>query len=68
MEIDVRAGIRENDGIMRVLPGQHRGYHQPVRQQNGHVFAAVDGEVNLPSEQSVFDFLHEQPLPANLCQ
>ena len=57
---------RENDRVPRILARQHAADLEPVRQDRRHVLAAVDGEVDLAGEQRVFDFLHEQPLAADL--
>jgi hypothetical protein len=45
-----------------ILSWQHTRDAQAVRQNGGHVLAAVDGEVDVVAEQRVFDFLHEEPL------
>ncbi len=56
----------QDQRVARVFAGQHRGDVEAVRQDRRHVLAAVHGEVDLAAQQRVLDFLHEQPLAADL--
>ena len=63
---------RRPPGSTTASRGSSRGSTAPMRQpvgQNGRqVLAAVHGEVDLAGQQAVFDFLHEEPLAADLRQ
>src|SRR6266516_4408972 len=53
------------DSVPRILSRQHCTDGEPLRQERRHIFAAVDGKVDLAAQQRVLDFLHEQPLAAD---
>ena len=57
---------RENDRVARILAWQHAGDLEPVRKKRRHVLAAVNGEIDLASQQRILDFFHEQALAADL--
>jgi hypothetical protein len=59
---------RKHDRVERVLARQHRAEGQPGRQDDRQILAAVDGEVDVAGQETVFDFLHEETLAADLRQ
>ena len=46
--------------------GRTRGDRQPSGSTRRHVLAAVHREIDVAAQQRILDFLHEQPLSANL--
>jgi hypothetical protein len=57
--------VRQDDRVQRIFAGQHAANHQPFGQDHRHVFAAVNGDIDLAAQQRVFDFLDEEPLSAS---
>jgi hypothetical protein len=41
---------------------------ETVRKESGHIFHAMDGDVDLIRQHRLLDFLNEEPLAADLCQ
>ena len=59
---------RQHERVPRIFALEHRADLEPVGQQRRHVLAAVHGEIDVAAEQRVLDFLHEEPLAADVRQ
>ena len=58
----------QHDRVERIFAFQHPGNRQALGQDGRHVLAAVHGQIDLPAQQRVLDFLHEQPFAADVRQ
>ena len=65
----VPGAARRPSGSTTASSGFSRGstpaMTSPSGSSGGHVLAAVHGEIDVAAQQRVFDFFHEQPLPAD---
>jgi hypothetical protein len=50
----------QHERVARILARQYPCDGEPLRKQCRHIFAAVNGEVDLAGEQRILNFLHEQ--------
>ena len=66
---DVGVGISVgNEGVARVLARQNHGEPQAGGEIHRHVFHGMDGEIGVAVQQTLFQFLDEQALAADLGQ
>ena len=54
-----------DQGIPRVFTGRHTENFETVRRCRRHILHAVNGEIDLPAQEGIFDFFDEQPLTAD---